>query len=436
MPGVEIEDDGLKAGLNGVDNGRLEFRDVRVPREALLDRYGHVAADGTYTSPIESESRRFFTMLGTLVRGRISVAGAAGSASKAALTIAVRYGDRRRQFERPAGRDGTPAGEVPVLDYLAHQRRLLPALAGTYALHFAQGELVATLHDLQAGRLDAVEHLATDDVAADRRQRELEARAAGLKAVATWHATATIQTAREACGGAGYLAANRLPQLKADSDVFTTFEGDNTVLLQLVAKGLLTSYRDHVGELDQLGLVRFVADQVAGALVERTAARALLDRLQAVAPGRDDGDLRERAWQRRMFADREEHLLEGVARRLRRAGKGDAFEVFNAAQPHLLELARAHVHRLVLEAFVAGVDACADPAARDLLDAVCDLYALSTIEAERAWYLEHGRLTPGRAKQVTRAVDDLCGELRPHAVTLVNAFAIPESWLATEILRP
>jgi acyl-CoA oxidase len=439
-PGVTIEDDGLKAGLNGVDNGRLTFDGVRVPRGALLDRYGHVAADGTYTSPIESESRRFFTMLGTLVRGRISVAGAAGGAAKSALTIAVRYGDRRRQFERP-GRDGAPPEEVPVLDYLAHQRRLLPALAQTYALHFAQGELVASLHDLQAGRLEA----ATDaepaepavlDEADDRRQRELEARAAGLKAVATWHATATIQACREACGGAGYLAASRLPQLKADSDVFTTFEGDNTVLLQLVAKGLLTSYRDHVGDLDQFGLVRFVADQVAEAIVERTAARALLDRLAAVAPGRDgDGDLRDRAWQRRMFADREEHLLEGVARRLRRASRGDAFEVFNAAQPHLLALARAHVHRLVLEAFTAAVLACEDEQAAELLDAVCDLYALSTVEAERAWYLEHGRLTPGRAKAVTRAVDELCGELRPHAVTLVNAFAIPAAWLSSDLVR-
>ena len=377
-----------------------------------------------------------------LVRGRISVAGAAGSAAKSALAIAVRYGDRRRQFERP-GRDGAPAEEVPVLDYLAHQRRLLPALAQTYALHFAQAELVASLHDLQADRLEAVagaaapaEHAVLDE-ADDRRQRELEARAAGLKAVATWHATATIQTCREACGGAGYLAANRLPQLKADSDVFTTFEGDNTVLLQLVAKGLLTSYRDHVGELDQFGLVRFVADQVAEAIVERTAARALLDRLAAVTPGRDgEGDLRDRSWQRRMFADREEHLLEGVARRLRRASKGDAFEVFNAAQPHLLALARAHVHRLVLEAFTAAILTCEDARAAELLDAVCDLYALATIEAERAWYLEHGRLTPGRAKAVTRAVDDLCGELRPHAVTLVDAFAIPDSWLASNLTPP
>ncbi len=172
----------------------------------------------------------------------------------------------------------------------------------------------------------------------------------------TWHATATIQECREACGGAGYLSENLLPQLKADSDVFTTFEGDNTVLLQLVAKGLLTSYRDHFGELDTLGTVRFVADQVVGAVIERTAARALVQRLVAAAPGRDeDADLLDRGYQLSLFAWREKHVLDGLARRLRRAaGNGDAFEAFNAAQDHLLLAARAHVDRVVLEAFVAA----------------------------------------------------------------------------------
>src|SRR5213075_2342717 len=100
-PGVSIEDCGHKAGLNGVDNGRLAFHRVRVPRASLLDKYGSVATDGTYTSPIDSESRRFFTMLGTLVQGRISISGAAVSAAKTALTIAVRYGIVRRQFKAP-----------------------------------------------------------------------------------------------------------------------------------------------------------------------------------------------------------------------------------------------------------------------------------------------------------------------------------------------
>ncbi len=61
----------------------------------------------------------------------------------------------------------------------------------------------------------------------EKARRELESRAAGTKALGTWHATRTIQECREACGGAGYLSVNRFAALKADTDVFTTFEGDN-----------------------------------------------------------------------------------------------------------------------------------------------------------------------------------------------------------------
>ncbi|PRY40277.1 acyl-CoA dehydrogenase [Umezawaea tangerina] len=403
LPGVSIEDCGPKAGLNGVDNGRISFDHVRVPRTELLNRYGDVAEDGTYSSPIDGAGRRFFTMLGTLVRGRISVAGGAGSATKKALALAVRYGEERKQFTRPDGE------EVVVLDYLAHQRKLLPALAKTYALHFAQEELVSALHDVQD----------------DRGKREVESRAAGIKAVATWHATETIQVCREACGGAGYLAENLLPQLKADTDVFTTFEGDNTVLLQLVAKGLLTSYRDHVGDLDALGMVRFVADQFVGVAIERTAARAIIARLVS---GGDDG-LLERGWQLRQLEFRETHVLEGLARRLKRAGAGDAFEVFNAAQDHVLHAARAHVDRVVMEAFVAGVDRCSDPGVAELLGKVCDLYALSVIEGDRGWFLEHGGLTAAGSKGVTQAVNGLCGELRGRVGELVEGFGIPEVWM-------
>jgi acyl-CoA oxidase len=412
--GVAIEDCGHKAGLGGVDNGRLTFTDVRVPREALLNRYGDVASDGTYSSPIDNENKRFFTMLGTLVQGRISVSGGAGAAARLALDIAVRYGERRRQFRPPGG-----AEEVVILDYLAHQRRLLPALAKSYALLFAQNDMVSTMHD----------HAADSD---DRAQRELEARAAGIKAVTTWHATATIQACREACGGAGYLSENLLPQLKADSDVFTTFEGDNTVLMQLVAKGLLTSYRDHFGELDTLGTVRFVADQVVGAVIERTAARALVQRLIAAAPGRDeDADLLDRGYQLSLFEWREKHVIDGLARRLRRAagGNGDAFAAFNASQDHLLLAARVHVDRVVLEAFVEAIDECRDEPVKALLGQVCDLYVLSNLEADRGWFLEHGRLTTRQSKAITRVVNELCRTLRPQARTLVDAFGIPDECL-------
>lgn len=418
--GVSIEDCGHKAGLNGVDNGRLSFDHVRVPREALLNRYGSVAADGRYSSPIENDTRRFFTMIGTLIQGRVSVSGAAVSAAKAALAIAVRYGDVRRQFSPPGS-----AEEVPLLDYRQHQRRLLPALATTYALHFAQEDLVARLH----------EAFTTDDYP-EHERRLLESLAAGLKAMTTWHATSTIQTCREACGGAGYLSVNRLPQMKADTDVFTTFEGDNTVLLQLVAKGLLTNYRDEFGSLDMLGMVRFVADQMVVRVTERFAGRTLIEALIDAVPGREeDADLFDRGYHLELFEWRERHVIEGVARRIKRGidAGGDPFVVFNAAQDHVLLAAKANIERIVLDAFVAAIDRCEDPDLTDVLNTLCDLHALSSIERERGWFLEHGRLSPRRAKAVISAVNALCAKLRPHAVALVDAFGIPDEALAAPI---
>jgi acyl-CoA oxidase len=281
-------------------------------------------------------------------------------------------------------------------------------LASTYALHFAQEELVAMLHEVQSAR-----------VPDERAQRQLESRAAGIKALATWHATSTIQTAREACGGAGYLAENLLPGLKADTDVFTTFEGDNTVLLQLVAKGLLTDYRDNFADLSPLATARLVAEQLMAAVLERLPARQLTE----------GSDLRDRAWHRQLFQDREEHVLAGLARRLRAAANGDPFDAFNDAQDHVLRAGCVHIDRLVLDAFVHAIDRCADEGTRALLNQVCDLYVLSNVEADRAWFLEHGRLSPARAKKVVAEVNALCKQLRPHATTLVDAFAIPEQYL-------
>ncbi len=423
--GVSIEDCGEKLGLNGVDNGRLWFDSVRVPREALLDRYAQVSPEGVYSSPIESRNKRFFTMLGTLIQGRVSVCGASISAAKCAQTIAVRYGNRRRQFGVPGSHE-----ELPLLNYRAHQRRLLPDLATTYALHFAQEQLVAELHRVFTSARDEVP---------ERERRELETMAAGLKAVATWHATKAIQTCRECCGGAGYLSVNRFAALKADTDVFTTFEGDNSVLLQLVAKALLTDYKDQFEDRNAIDMVGFVASQVYETIVERSAAREFIQRLtDDLVPGReDDHDLLDRDYHLGLFRWREEHLLSGVARRLKRgidAGE-DAFEVFNECQDHLIATARAHVQLRILMAFVAAISRCEDEQSKALLERVCDLYALTDIELDRAWFQEHGRMSSTRAKAVTRTVNRLCSELRDSAETLVDAFGIPDVVLAAPIGR-
>jgi acyl-CoA oxidase len=419
LKSIRVEDCGEKLGLNGVDNGRIFFNRVRVPREALLNRHAQVTEDGRYLSEIEDPNKRFFTMLGTLIQGRVSVCGAAVSGAKSALTIAVRYGHQRRQFGPPGGK------EMRLLDYRTHQRRLLPALATTYALHFAQETLVAELHKA----------FSTDDYP-DHDRRKLESMAAGLKARATWHATETIQACREACGGAGYLSQNRFAALKADTDVFTTFEGDNTVLMQLVAKSMLTDYKDQFGDLDPLGVVRFVASQAVETVIERTGAREVAGRLRDELVSRDEeGDLLDREYQLEMFRWRDDHVINSVARRMKRGidSDMDPFRVFLECQDHLMAAAAAHVDRLILEAFVAAIERCDDADCGVSLTRLCDLYALWNMERDRGWFQEHGRLSSTRSKALIRAVNRLCAEIREEAGTLVAAFGIPEAALAAPI---
>ncbi|WP_462417003.1 acyl-CoA dehydrogenase family protein [Kytococcus sp. Marseille-QA3725] len=421
-PGVTIGDNGHKGGLAGVDNGTLAFDSVRVPRTNLLSRFGAVDEQGRYSSPIDSPGRRFFTMLGTLVRGRVSVGGGASAAARSALVIATRYAEERRQFEGPDG-------EVTLLDYRAHQRKLLPAIARSYALALAQAELVETLEEVQ--RLAPLER-------DERAQRELESRAAGLKALQTEEANRVLQLTREACGGAGYMATSGITRRRADADVFATFEGDNTVLWQLVAKGLLTNYGKAIGSLNMTGMLRFGATQFSGVLIERTAAKGFANRLVEVARGRDPEDVvMDRAWQVECFDFREKHLLETAAARMRRADRdtpAQEFAAFNDVQDHLLLAARAHVDRVVLEAFAQQVRECEDPQAAELLDQLCDLYALGVIEENAAWFLEHEHLRPAKSKAVTATVNALCEGLRPRARLLVDAFSIPDGWLASTLL--
>src|SRR6516164_6235665 len=422
LPGVTTSDCEHKGGLPGVDNGRIVFDHVRVPRVNLLNKYGDVAADGTYTSPIDNPSRRFFTMIGTLIRGRVTVGGSAGAAAQVALDIATRYALQRRQFSAP-----DDDSEVLILDYLTHQRRLFPLIARSYALQFAQNELVSKCHDLQ-----------TSDVVDADEQRELEARAAGLKAANTWHASRAIQEAREACGGAGYMAENRLIALRADTDVFTTFEGDNHVLTQLVAKELLTAYADDIKSMSPVEWVRFAASTVGERVMKRTAAEAIMQRIVDARQDREEeGSLFNRGTQLTMFEEREDYLLSRVARRLQAKSKEmSAFDAFNAVQDHVLHAASAHIDRVVLEAFIAGIESCPDREARELLELVCDLYALSVIEEDKAWYVEHTFLSTERAKAVTRGINDRCRALRPHAETLVEGFGIPEPLRYAEMLHP
>ncbi|VXB31189.1 Acyl-coenzyme A oxidase 1, peroxisomal [Arthrobacter sp. 9AX] len=410
LPGIGGEDDGIKGGLNGIDNGRLHFTNVRIPRTNLLNRYGDVDAEGTYSSPIASPGRRFFTMLGTLVQGRVSLDGAAVAASKVALKAAIQYATERRQFNASSHTE-----EEVLLDYQRHQKRLFTRLATTYAAGFAHEQLLQKFDNVFSGAHDT-----------DEDRQDLETLAAALKPLSTWHALDTLQECREACGGAGFLIENRFASLRADLDVYATFEGDNTVLLQLVAKRLLADYAKEFRSVDFGVLARYVVGQATGTAIHRTGLRQVA---QFVA---DSGSvqkaaiaLRDEEGQRALLTDRVQTMVAEAATALRGTGrlsqeKGAA--LFNRHQNELIEAAQAHAELLQWEAFTDALGDAADPGTRTVLTWLRDLFGLSLIEKNLSWYLMNGRLSMQRGRTVGEYINRLLVKIRPHAVDLVDAF--------------
>ena len=421
LPGITIGDDGQKGGLNGVDNGQFTFEEIRIPRTYLLNRYGDVAPDGTYTSSIESPGRRFFTMIGTLVQGRVSLTGAAVAASKLGLIGAITYGNQRRQFNASS----TTEEEV-LMDYQLHQRRLIPRLATTLAASFAHEKLLTKLDDVFSGADDS-----------DQNRQELETLAAAIKPVATWHALDTLQEAREACGGAGFMAENRFTSLRADLDVYVTFEGDNNVLLQLVAKRLLSDYAAEFKNADAGALSRYVATQAQSTVLHRFGLRRAFQSVQ------DTGDERRSAnWfkqpdvQRDLLTDRVRQMVIDAAGELRSVAKKPAAEqaaTFNEHQYEIISAAKAHSDLLLWEAFTEALEEIEDPGTKKVMTWLRDIYALSRIEETLDWYLINGRVSAQRAKTLSPYINRLVARVRPHAQDIVDAFGYTDDHIRMEV---
>lgn len=421
LPGVGSEDDGLKGGLNGIDNGRLFFDQVRIPRVNLLNRYADVTPDGTYTSVIESPGRRFFTQLGALVQGRVSLTGAVVNAQKLALDIAIRYGEERKQFPGPDGSERT------LLDYQRHQRRLLPRLARTYAQAFTHQELLQQFHVVFTGENDT-----------DESRQDLETVAAASKALSTWWALDTIQEAREACGGQGFMAEHRLTGLRADLDIYVTFEGDNNVMLQLVAKRLLSDYAKAFKSPDFGTLAQFVAGQVGEVAVNRGGLRGLAQTvIDFGSTARSVGYVKDPEHQHQLLTDRVHTMVANLANKLRTSGPKDPVkeaELFNRHQNDLIQAARAHGELIMWEAFTDALPTIGDDDTRQILTWLRDLYGFTILEENLAWYLINGRLSAHRAEAITEYIDGrLLPRLRPHAVSLVDAFLLTPGLVRTTL---
>jgi acyl-CoA oxidase len=404
--GITIEDCGYKIGLNGVDNGRIWFKNVDVPLENLLNKHGGIDENGIYYSSIEKPSKRFFTMLGALVGGRVSVAAGSNSAAKKGLTIALKYALKRRQF---ASTD--EAEETLILDYPTHQERLFPLLAKSYAISFGIEKL----------REKFEENYGNSD------QRAVESLAAGLKSYASWHATKTLQTCREACGGKGYLSENELGDLKADTEIFTTFEGDNTVLMQLVSKALLTDFKQEFHEGGFMAIARNVMKRVENKFVLQNPISTHNSNAEHIL---------SQDFMASAFEFREEKLLFSLSDRMQSFMKKKISpnEIFLRVQTHMVSLAHAHIEHFIYKEFAGKINEIADSKEKDALNLMLQTYSLNAIYEDRAWFLENDFISGEKSKSIRKILTNLYKQIRPNSHLYIEAFAISDELLKAKIV--
>lgn len=399
LPGIEIHDCGHKVGLNGVDNGALRFRSVRIPRDNLLNRFGDVSRDGKYSSPLPSINKRFAATLGELVGGRVGLASSSVGVLKIAASIAIRYSLLRHQFG-PANQP-----EVSILDYQSHQHKLMPMLASTYAFHFCTLYLVEKYSEMKKSH--------DEEVVGD-----VHALSAGLKAYVTSYTAKSLSICRESCGGHGYAAVNRFGSLRNDHDIFQTFEGDNTVLLQQVAGDLLKQYQQKFKGGTLAVTWNYLRESMNSYLSQPNPVTA---RWQS------EEHLRDPNFQLDAFRYRTSRLLQSVAVRLRKHSKNlGSFGAWNRCLNHLLTLAESHIESVILAKFIESVQSCPDPSTRAALKLVCDLYALDRIWNDIGTYRNVDYVAPNKAKAIHKLTEYLSFQVRNVAKELVDAFDLPD----------
>ena len=406
LPGITVEDNGYKLGLNGVDNGKIWFNQVSVPRGNLLNKYGDITEDGSYHSDIKNANKRFFTMLGTLIGGRICVARAGVGGAKMALAVAIKYALKRRQFN-----DSIKVQEDLLMDYPSHQLRLTPLVANAYVYHIA---------------LDKMMEVYCDETQPDK--RKVETQVAGLKSIITWYANDAIQECREACGGKGYLIENRIADLKGDVDIFTTFEGDNTVLMQLAAKGVLSDFKAEFNSAGFASVLKILGIQISDKLTT----------INPVYSNKVDKDhLYNPKFHKHAFDYRTRRLTYTLAMRIRDYIKKGvpSYQAFLKVQTHLLALGKAYSCELAYTIFSDFVATIENEKNRQLFEKLGTLHALHAISNDASWFLEQGYIGSSKSKAIRLRVERLCTELRPHIGVLVDGFGIPEHCMTAPIAK-
>ncbi|KAE8148336.1 hypothetical protein BDV25DRAFT_158440 [Aspergillus avenaceus] len=421
LENIYVGDIGPKFGYNTMDNGFLLFNKVKIPHVNMLARFVKVdPATSKYLRPASPS-----LLYGTMTWVRSNIVLQAGSVLARGVTIATRYCAVRRQFQDRDG--GSDAGENQVLNYKMVQVRLLPLLAAMYALHFTGRGMMRLYEENQKLMKGAVEIGQEKRGAGPEQLRagadllaDLHATSCGLKALASTTAGEGLEVCRRACGGHGYSSYSGIGTWYADYLPTLTWEGDNYMLTQQVARYLLKSAR---AVLAGKGTNNDTS-RILQAYLDRREKGASFDILE------EDSDIVA------AFAWRTAHLtFEALKRR------DVEKRSWNSLLVDFWRLSTSHSQYLVVKNFYEAVTSPQltselDPDTLTLMHKLFRLHSLHTLEREAGeFFSSHAVTTRQISLAQSNAVMKLLDEVRPHAVRLVDAWKIPDWQLDSSLGR-
>ncbi|KAF9281751.1 fatty-acyl coenzyme A oxidase [Mortierella alpina] len=399
MPGINIGDIGKKMGRDGIDNGWIQFTNVRIPRTNMLMKHTKVSRAGEVREPPLAQ-----LTYGALIQGRVTMVTDSGNILKKAVTIAGRYAAVRRQFSSSPHE----IQETKLIDYAIHQYRLMPLLAQAYAFHFTGVETNTLYEDL----MDQLESTQPDDPSMQTvldTLKETHATSAGLKAFCTWGTLNAIEACRQTLGGHGYSAYTGLASTYNDFAVHCTWEGDNTILTLQSGRYLVSCYREALAGKKQPEGVDYL-----------NHLDTLLNQGCAVKTNEDilDFTIIQQAWGvvaanvvKKAGDDFEASLKQGLS-------PETAYEDCSQAR---LAAAKIHAFGYIFRRFAQAVRN-APESLQPVLTKLCILYGLYSIEQNAGFFLQYRYFTPSQMDFVRAQVNVFCREVRQEYIPLIDAF--------------
>lgn len=409
-----------------MDNGFVLFNKVKVPHANMLARFS--AVDTKTNKYIRPASPAL--VYGTLTFVRSTIVQQAGQVLARGVTIATRYCAVRRQFQdRDAPADAK--GETQVLNYKMVQIRLLTLMSATFALHFTGKSMMALYQQNQAKMQQTAGKVKPDEGAGRGAGPEethsgsdlladLHATSCGLKSLASSIAAEGLEVCRRACGGHGYSSFSGIGPYYADYLPTTTWEGDNYMLTQQVARYLLKSARSvKAKEPASNDTTRVLAD-----FQRREDVGAAFDIL-----GNDNDLVAAFAWRAAFLT------FEALKHR------DEDKKAWNDLLVEFYRLSKAHSQYMIVKSFHDTLQSYETRQALgttglDLMTKLFRLFSLHTLETEASEFFTSSACTLRQIQLArTQAVMGLLEEIRPHAVRLVDSWDFPDWQLDSSLGR-